>query len=316
MPPSSFHVSRNRLEGSLCDTPISSLLESCRKHQITGTINIDTPYKKGVIELRAGWVDEAWFGDLAGDQAVRRLKRLGDGMYTLTQQLPDLSGSLGGAAQGEGDLSQVSLVTIMRHCEDQALSCTITIVRGFDRAEVVYRVGDLAEVTLNGTRDDDAIVDVVNWPEGRFRISAPPLALDIDGWPTATDPTAPFRIEHAARLRPPTRAARGTPAPLPGIALTPAAPDAEIEPEKTTVDDRPPAFFDDHDAEPVAEDDIEAESPLAARARITIPGMPLVAQPLVDPDARRGGSRLLTAFLVLMCVAVITAWIGAIYYIQ
>ena len=313
MPQRSFHVSQNRLEGSLCDTPISKLLESCREHQITGTINVETPYDRGVIELRAGFVDQAHFGELGGDSAVRRLKRLGEGMYTLTQQLPDLSGSLGSAAQGEGELAQVSLITIMRHCEDQALSCTITIVRAFDRAQIIYRAGEIAEVELNGVRDDDAIVDVVNWPDGRFRISAPPLALDIDGWPTASDPTAPFRIDHAARLRPPTRAARGTPAPLPGLSLTPAAPDREIEPEKTTIDDRPPEFFDD-----IGELETEdVTPPLEARARVTIPGMPLVARPLVDPhEERSAGGKLLTVFLVMLCLGVIGAWIGAIYYIQ
>lgn len=354
--PRSFHVSQNCLEGSLCDTSMDRLLESCREHQITGTIKIDTPFQKGVIELRAGFVDEARFGDLRGDHAVRRLKRLSDGMYTLTQQLPDLSGSLGSAAAGEGYLDEIELVTILRHCEDQALSCTITVVAAFDRAEIVYRGGEIAEVKLNGERDDDAIVSVLNWTEGRFRISAPPLALDIDGWPKTKDPTAPFHIAHASRMRAessrqpsrPSRTPRGTPPPLPGLGLNAADPNSGVEPEKTTIDNGPPVFDDEPTLDVTPEDFEIVEvkklprrppgasvgtdektramrgprraaklDPAPPRARSTIPGMPLVTEPLFTTRKERTrADKMVTALLAMLCVAVIAAWIGAVYYIQ
>lgn len=218
------HVSRHRLEGSLVDTPLPRLLESCRRHLLTGTIRLRGPSGEGVVVLRAGGVDDARLGDLVGDAALARLCALSEGMYELQQRLPDLSGELGSAARLEGEIDNVPLVAIMRHCEKHALSCTIIVASGFDRGEVVYRAGEIVDVTLNGRHDLDAIVEVLALPQARFRVEAPPLDLDIDGWPAVSrEPTAPFRIEHVAV--PPRQIAAGTgPSPaLPGVHERPNA---------------------------------------------------------------------------------------------
>ncbi|HUH02755.1 MAG TPA: hypothetical protein VML75_12240, partial [Kofleriaceae bacterium] len=221
-PRPTFHVSKNRLDGSLCDTPLEKLLGSCRDYLITGTIRITTQFTDGVVELRAGMVDSARLGDdLEGEAAVRRMKRLSEGMYELTQRLPDLDGTLGDAATCEGDLATTRLVEIMRLCEDQALSCTITIISDFDRGEIIYKAGEIAAVTLNGRRDDDdAIVRIVEFRRGRFRIEAPALPDEIDGWPaTSKDPTVPFHLHHVTVPSRPTAPHSGA---LPGLERTAA----------------------------------------------------------------------------------------------
>jgi hypothetical protein len=236
MPRSRPHVSTNRLEGSLCDVPFSKLADECRRHLITGTIRVEVDGKTGVAELRAGVVDRAEFDSLEDEQAVAHMRELRDGLYQLTQRLPDLTGALGESAECQGDLTEVPLATIMRHCEDQALSCTITVVSEFDRGEIRYRAGDIVEVTMNGERDEDAIVDIVRFQQGRFRVSAAPLALDIDGWPSVSaDPTEPFRIEHLAAARPRAAAPAARPAAVasgsgPREAMTEAAPEPDALP--------------------------------------------------------------------------------------
>lgn len=347
-----FHVSSNRLEGSLCDTSLDSLLDSCRQHLVTGTISINTQFADGIIELRAGVVDTATFGELTDAAAIRRLKRLSDGMYELTQRLPDLSGELGDSAQCEGSLAELPLVTIMRHCEDQALSCTITIVRDFDRAEIHYRAGEIEEVTLNGKRDDDAIVDVVGWKSGAFRVSAPPLPFDIAGWPSASaDPTAPFRIEHvvpdrrlqeAAPPRPglpgvsrapvPVSASPSAPValprpPAPALPVAPPVPAAALETRRATAPSVPPPFAT---VTPLARPAAPPQPPrvfargtssepaleIRPREATTTPAAPRAARmetELAEPSA--DGTRWVVIFLSVLVLLAISAWIGAMWYV-
>ena len=348
-----FHVSSNRLEGSLCDTPLESLLDSCRQHLVTGTISINTQFADGVIELRAGVVDTATFGELTDAAAIRRLKRLSDGMYELTQQLPDLSGELGDSAQCEGSLADVPLVTIMRHCEDQALSCTITIVHDFDRGEIHYRAGEIDEVTLNGKRDDDAIVDIVGWKSGAFRVAAPPLPLDIAGWPSASvDPTAPFRIEHvapprrlqeAAPPRPglpgvsrapvPIAASASGPAalprpPAPALPVVPPLPAAALQERSAAAPSIPPPFAvvtpmarpaDTPPAPPrVFARGTSSEPALHLRPREATPlaATPHAARLETDPvEPTSDGTRWVVIFLAVLVLLAVAAWIGAMWYV-
>ncbi len=190
-------MSPNRLEGSLCDTSLDNLLEACRKSLVTGTIDIEAYSGDASIELRAGAVDRASFGALDGEAAVNALRDLHDGLYELRQRLPEFDGSLGRAAQFVSPEGGVGLIPLMRYCEDNALSCTITVVDNFDRGQVRYRAGEIVEVSLNGTVDDDAIVALTRMDRAKFQVTAPPLDLDVlGGWPSARrEPTAPFVVE-------------------------------------------------------------------------------------------------------------------------
>ncbi len=217
------YVSPNRLEGSLEDVALPRLVDSCRRHLVNGVIRILTEDSEGVLELRGGVVDAAQFGELTGDAAIERMFALDAGLYELAQTLPTFEGDLGEGAQCWGNLEEVPLAQVMRHCEDHALSCTLVVVNEFDRGEIVYDTGDITAVALNGEVDDDAIVPITQWTTGKFRMTAPPLKLDIEGWPVVTgQPTAPFQIDHLAE-RPRHRVARGTPSPpvrrptLPGM---------------------------------------------------------------------------------------------------
>ncbi len=299
-------VSANRVEGSLGDTPIDRLLESCRQHLITGRIEVRSSGDTGVIELRAGLVDRARFGEARDDDAVDRIRKLSDGSYELSQSLPDLDGSLGEGATGEGDLSRVPLVKLMRHCEDQALSCTITIVAEFDRAEIKYRVGEIVEVTWNGRSDLDAIVDLVKLTEGRFRVQAPPLPSDIDGWPSARkDPTMPFRLEHAK-----AKAGNGKPAAAPAAAPTPVA-----EPAPAPAAVAAPA------PETATATETAAPAPVPSAptpsAPTPSPFAPARARPVSEPPVRRQPSRSWdTALVAIIGLGVITFWLVLAFYVR
>jgi hypothetical protein len=133
----------------------------------------------------------------------------------------------------------------MRHCEENALTCTIVIIHEFDRGEIEYRGGEIARVALNGVTDEDRIVDMVRLEDARFMVRAPPLDVGVDGWPVVRgDPTAPFRIEHLAS-RPPARrpvgAATGASSPpLPGAPPEAASPPPPPGSAPTAKSPRPP----------------------------------------------------------------------------
>jgi hypothetical protein len=231
-----LYVSRNHLEGSLLDAPIDRVLAACRKHLVTGVVRVHVKGKDGVLELRAGAIDRAHLGDVQGDRALEMLRAAQDGWYEVAQRLPDLTGALGDAAMMQGDIEGVPLIALMRHCEDNALTCTITVISGFDRACIEYRAGEIARVELNGFFDDDALPQIVHWADARYRVAAPPLDLDIEGWPVARRaPTMPFVVgpplrdadvsgEIIVQERPATRPPTPTPAPVPARArpLAPA----------------------------------------------------------------------------------------------
>jgi hypothetical protein len=158
------------------------------------------------------------------------------GDYELEQQLPDLTGALGGAALAEGDVSGVPFVALMRHCEDHALTCTIAVTREGDTIELTYRAGEIKEITRNGKPDEDAIVDATHWENARFRVSAPPLDMDVEGWPVVRPSTEPFTITDAvkaaaAESAQPVTAKAVEAAPAPAPAKPVEEPKAEPKPE-------------------------------------------------------------------------------------
>jgi hypothetical protein len=342
-------VSKNRLEGSLADVPLQRLLDACFKHLVTGSIKVTTPDgRRGVLLLRAGAVDQARFGDAVGDTAVDALGGLGEGTYELAQRLPDLSGHLGGAAALEGQVEEVALIPIMRLCEQQALSCTIIVIGGFDRGEIVYRAGELVDVTLNGMHDDDAIVAMLGWPKAKFRVVAPPLHHEIQGWPkVGREATQPFRLD--AALLPPKAKAKAEAKAEPKTAAK-AEPKTEKKPSRAAASPRAPSIDERekhrarerHERRLAAGTDevprlgetqaraaaIEVASGIAAPASADVPSgegravtpIAVVAVPQAasdlprlgsETDRRRSGSALLDAFL-LTTVALLALALAAL----
>src|SRR5688572_17269055 len=192
-------VSQHHLEGFLADANLDRILASCRRQLVTGIIRITAGPKVGTIELRAGGVDRSSYGGLEGRAALAEMQKLSDGEYEIEQQLPDLTGGLGGSATAEGDVGGVPLIAIMRYCEDNALTCTIAVTSGDDRGQIDYRAGEIKRVEMNGTVDEDAIVTLLAWTSARYRVSAPPLDLDVEGWPQMrAQSSTPFSLSTSA----------------------------------------------------------------------------------------------------------------------
>src|SRR5436309_2655804 len=83
------YVSRNHLGGSFIDVPLDGILAGCFRQQVTGAIEVECDGLQGRINLRAGAVTTARFGDTAGPRALHEMRQLVDGRYEITQRLPD-----------------------------------------------------------------------------------------------------------------------------------------------------------------------------------------------------------------------------------
>lgn len=189
-----MHISENRLEGSLLDTALKEVLDECHAQLVTGTLSINAGSDEAILEIRAGAVDSVDYKGLKKTDALAKLHKIKDGEFALTQKLPDLSGGLGDAASLETKSGEVSIVKLMQHCEDNALSCTISVTSGDDKSEIVYKVGEIDAVTWNGKRDDDRIVDIVKLEDAEIRVAAPPLKFGILSWPAVRDDPTPAFI--------------------------------------------------------------------------------------------------------------------------
>ena len=303
-----YDVSPNRLEGSLCDTSVERLLSACHRHLVTGALEIRAAGVVGVVELRAGAVDRVEFGEARGDRALDLLRKLADGDYQLTQRLPDLGGALAGSTAVVTDGS-LSMIAVMRHCEDHALSCTIRVERGRDRGEIRYRAGDLVQARTGALDDADALVAMKAWTDARIEVSAPPLNLDIEGWPQLRPRSEPFALGAPPTARPPSpRFATGTgglpkvPEPAALSSGTPAAPlqaKADRAAKRTERRDAKRARREPlkprRDLAPAAPANAATAAPAAKPAPRALPPMipPLarsLAEPPVPPSRRRASS--------------------------
>ena len=189
------HLSENKREGSLGEVPLAEVLESCRRHRFTGKIEIRAGEHAGELELNAGVVDVARFDAATGDPALMTMCALHNGQYRISQRLPRLDGMLGDAAAFEGNAKQLPLPQVMRHCEENAMTCIIEVEHDDQLGEIHYRLGEIEKVLLDGERDDDAIVEIVHWKKSTYQVRARPLEPSLHGWPALSpEPSLPFQM--------------------------------------------------------------------------------------------------------------------------
>ncbi len=222
---SSSHLSSNRVRGDLGSTTPADVLDGCRARRVTGEVVFHAGDRIARIELHTGSVERAELDGLTGDDALAALASLTEGTFEVVQRLPGLEGSLGSAAEFQGDLTRTPLIQIMRHIESHALTVTVTVVHEWDRGTITYRDGDLEEVDLNGDRDPDHIGALLRFPGGKFRVLAGTLELPVPARRvTRRARTEPFHVGHVADLRRTER--RGE---RPGERPTERAPERPIE---------------------------------------------------------------------------------------
>jgi CheY-like chemotaxis protein len=79
----------------------------------------------------------------------------------------------------QGRLEEMSILDLMQSLEMGQKSCQLTVRRGGETAELFFATGQCADARLGATEGEEAVYQVVRWPDGEFEI-------DFNGSPART----------------------------------------------------------------------------------------------------------------------------------
>lgn len=215
---------RKGIDGSLSDVSVCKLLDTCREHRITGALRIMSWGRPGVIQMRAGRVEQAFFGTLHGDEAVNELMSLRDGLFDVLQELPDLSKA---PSPSPG---RTLLSALLQQCRQRALTCDIVLIRDRERAELCCRGGAIVHTWINGVRHAGEPRELRRFEHACARVDPVPLSLhgNADTDRASTEPGSarpsrrPSRRKPAVVLQAEALQPAAMPAPAPDITPAPA----------------------------------------------------------------------------------------------
>ena len=165
-------TARSHIEGSLLTTPLDRVLAACRRSQMTGMVRVEASGRAGQVLLRAGSIARVEIGGWTGPGVLATLRSLREGRFEIVQRLPE-------GVDDQGDPGDLPLGVVLRQCEERALTCSLVVTAGLDRARIEVRAGVVARVELNGFYVDDALGVVARWPDARFHVIAPRIELEV-----------------------------------------------------------------------------------------------------------------------------------------
>jgi len=151
----------------------------------------------GEVHMVAGGVAESISGSLRGEDALAQLKRMTTAHFRVAPCVPDPeNGGINPPGPEEGQLSQRPLASLMRYCEEYAMTCLLEVWRGGEQATINYRRGEIVSTTVDGSDAPEQLPEVMTWSEGQYRIVLPPLVLPAP--PRPSKPVAPVQQPSAS----------------------------------------------------------------------------------------------------------------------
>lgn len=93
-----------------------------------------------------------------------------------------------------GELSENSIIDILKYCEDNALTGDVQLKSGSDTATMEYKRGEILTITLNEHADIDFLSELLGWSEGTFKIEPKPFVLEKKS-DSATSETVELTVE-------------------------------------------------------------------------------------------------------------------------
>ncbi|MGH1366294.1 MAG: cyclic nucleotide-binding domain-containing protein [Calditrichia bacterium] len=94
----------------------------------------------------------------------------------------------------KGELSEKSLVDVMKFCEENSLNGKVLIQNGDDKGQLHYEKGELQKVALSDKPEDQALDSMLKWKVGQFVVEPRPMKLDEKEQKKPTPPAEPHRI--------------------------------------------------------------------------------------------------------------------------
>jgi hypothetical protein len=171
-------------------TSIDGLVAHCESGRFTGILRMRAREGIGELWFLSGVADEVHFGVSTRDEAMDRMRSATDATYELVARLPHPAGGFKKRFPSKGSIVTATPVTLMRYCEQYALTCTLAVESGDVLVEARYELGDL--VSVETTADDDGITAMLEAQEGTYEFTLPPVELPAG---TPVLPPAPALAE-------------------------------------------------------------------------------------------------------------------------
>ena len=156
-------------------TSIDGLVAHCQSGRFTGILRMRAREGIGEVWFLSGVADEVHFGTSTGDEAMERMRKASDATYELVARLPHPGGGFKKRFPSKGSIATATPVTLMRYCEQYALTGTLAVESGGVLVEVKYELGEL--VSVETTADDDGITKMLEAHEGTYELTLPRVEL-------------------------------------------------------------------------------------------------------------------------------------------
>ena len=253
---------------------IEGLVAHCEGARFTGILRMRAKEGIGEVWFLSGVADEMQFGTSTADEAMDRMRKATEATYELVSRLPHPSGGFKKRFPAKGSVATATPVTLMRYCEQYALTCSLAVESRDVLAIATYELGDL--VSVETTADDDAITTMLEAEEGTYEFTLPRVELPAGtpvlppasstlmesiappeslGFRALLDakPTARPTSEEEVKRKTVEKVRHKKPAPAP----TPAAPAVEAKPAAPAADEKREA--EKREAEKRKAEKLEAE---------------------------------------------------------
>ena len=156
-------------------TSIDGLVAHCQSGRFTGILRVRAREGIGEVWFLSGMTDEMHFGVSTGDEALERMRKATEATYELIARLPHPAGGFKKRFPTKGSIATATPVTLMRYCEQYALTCTLAVESHDVLVEVKYELGEL--ISVETTASDDGITAMLEAQEGTYEFTLPRVEL-------------------------------------------------------------------------------------------------------------------------------------------
>ena len=158
--------------GELGEVSVQALYAACHALRFSGRLELRDENHDAKVIFLGGDPVEIDGGD------TQMIALWGNGQFRAVQSLPNLAGDLTGQLEQTGSLAVTQAKRLLAWVSEYRLSCTIGIERPGEKAQLVFKNGQLESASVNDKPELAALARVHAWTDGFYRVSLKPLFED------------------------------------------------------------------------------------------------------------------------------------------